>query len=299
MAGAGFKDFTIGEVLTSSDVDQYLMQQTVMRFASSAARGSALGTAVGAGTALAEGMVTYLDDADRVELFDGTTWKLVGTSGYALAGIVYFTSNGSFDKTDPLGTGDIDLRAIRVTVIGGGGGSGGVPATGGSAWSIAGSGGGGGGARRLITDIAGLSNPESITVGSGGSGGAAGANAGSAGGSSIAFGITCTGGGGGGAGVSFTASGNALVGGGGQGSASGTFDLELGGGGAGFSMGFNGARFCGEPGSSFIGSNMTIGGKLAGTLYGQGGRAPNAPNDRGADTGANGAGGLVIVECYV
>jgi hypothetical protein len=78
MAGAGFKDFTVGEVLTSADVDTYLMQQSVMRFADSAARGSALGTAVGAGTALAEGMMAYLDDIDEVQFFDGSAWARVG-----------------------------------------------------------------------------------------------------------------------------------------------------------------------------------------------------------------------------
>jgi len=77
VAGLGFKDFQVGEVLTSSDVDGYLMQQTVMRFADSAARGSALGTAVGTSVALAEGMVAYLDDAGRTEFYDGTAWKVV------------------------------------------------------------------------------------------------------------------------------------------------------------------------------------------------------------------------------
>ena len=75
MAGLGFKDFQVGEVLTSSDVDGYLMQQSVMRFADSAARGSALGTATGTGVPLAEGMVVYLDDVDRLEMFDGTEWR--------------------------------------------------------------------------------------------------------------------------------------------------------------------------------------------------------------------------------
>jgi hypothetical protein len=49
VAGQGFKDFAVGEVLTSSDVDGFLMQQSVMRFADDGARGSALGTAVGLG----------------------------------------------------------------------------------------------------------------------------------------------------------------------------------------------------------------------------------------------------------
>jgi len=78
MAGAGFKDFTVGEVLTSADVDTYLMQQSVMRFADSAARGSALGTATGSGTALAEGMVSYLDDLNVVEVYTGSGWRAPG-----------------------------------------------------------------------------------------------------------------------------------------------------------------------------------------------------------------------------
>jgi len=81
MAGAGFKDFAVGEVLTASDVDTYLMQQSVMRFADAAARGSALGTATGTAVPLAEGMVSYLDDADALQYFDGTVWGAVTNAG--------------------------------------------------------------------------------------------------------------------------------------------------------------------------------------------------------------------------
>jgi hypothetical protein len=73
VAGQGFKDFVVGEVLTSSDVDGFLMQQAVMRFADDGARGSALGTAVGTGV-LAEGMVAYLDDANYVQVYNGSAW---------------------------------------------------------------------------------------------------------------------------------------------------------------------------------------------------------------------------------
>jgi len=79
VAGLGFKDFTVGEVLTSADVDGYLMQQTVMRFADSGARGSALGTATGTAVPLAEGMVSYLDDQNRIEVYDGTGWRASGS----------------------------------------------------------------------------------------------------------------------------------------------------------------------------------------------------------------------------
>lgn len=79
MAGAGFKDFTAGEVLTSNDVDQFLMQQTIMVFAGTAARGSAIGTAV------AEGMFTYLKDTNALEYYDGSSW--VAFSGGAAGGL--------------------------------------------------------------------------------------------------------------------------------------------------------------------------------------------------------------------
>lgn len=72
MAGAGFKDFTAGEVLTASDVDTYLMQQTVMVFAGTAARASALGTFV------SEGMFSYLADTNSFEYYDGAAWQTAG-----------------------------------------------------------------------------------------------------------------------------------------------------------------------------------------------------------------------------
>lgn len=68
MAGAGFKTFNTGDVLTAADVNTYLMQQTVMVFASAAARTTALGASV------AEGMLSYLKDTDQVEVYNGTSW---------------------------------------------------------------------------------------------------------------------------------------------------------------------------------------------------------------------------------
>jgi hypothetical protein len=77
MAGAGAKLFTSGSVLTAAQVNTYLMDQAVMRFASAAARTAAFG---GAGEpTLAEGMMSYLIDTKSVEVYDGTAW--VGISG--------------------------------------------------------------------------------------------------------------------------------------------------------------------------------------------------------------------------
>jgi hypothetical protein len=68
MSGLGRKTFAAGEVLRAADVNGYLMNQTVMNFAGTAARGSAIGTAV------SEGMVSYLADSDFIEIYSGSEW---------------------------------------------------------------------------------------------------------------------------------------------------------------------------------------------------------------------------------
>jgi hypothetical protein len=78
------KTFTAGEVLTAADVNSFLMDQSVMTFATSAARGSAIGTAT-------EGMVSYLNDTNSLEVFDGSAWNTFNPqSGNAII-------NGAFD----------------------------------------------------------------------------------------------------------------------------------------------------------------------------------------------------------
>jgi hypothetical protein len=78
MAGAGFKTFAVGEVLTATNVNTYLMQQAVMVFASAVARSSALSTNV------AEGMVSYLTDSNSLWYYDGTAWTEIVTDPIAL-----------------------------------------------------------------------------------------------------------------------------------------------------------------------------------------------------------------------
>ena len=75
MAGAGYKLFNTGDVLTAAQVNTYLNEQTVMVFASSAARTSALSGV------LAEGMVSYLQDTNAVEVYNGSAWVGVGNVG--------------------------------------------------------------------------------------------------------------------------------------------------------------------------------------------------------------------------
>ena len=74
----GFKDFEVGEVLTSSDVDNFLMRQTVMVFDDAAARTTALSAV------LTEGMTTYLKDTNAVEVYDGTAFTTISGGGGAV-----------------------------------------------------------------------------------------------------------------------------------------------------------------------------------------------------------------------
>jgi hypothetical protein len=61
------KVFTAGEVLSATDVNNLLMNQMVMTFAGTAARGSAIPTPT-------EGMLTYLADTDSFQFFNGTSF---------------------------------------------------------------------------------------------------------------------------------------------------------------------------------------------------------------------------------
>jgi hypothetical protein len=59
--------FTAGEVLSATDVNNNLMNQMVMTFAGTAARGSAIATPT-------EGMLTYLADTNTFEYYNGSSF---------------------------------------------------------------------------------------------------------------------------------------------------------------------------------------------------------------------------------
>jgi hypothetical protein len=61
------KVFTSGEVLSATDVNEFLQNQMVMTFAGTAARGSAIGSATA-------GMITYLSDSDTFEYWNGSSY---------------------------------------------------------------------------------------------------------------------------------------------------------------------------------------------------------------------------------
>jgi hypothetical protein len=67
------KTFVAGTLATASDVNTYLMDQSVMTFASAAARTTALPSPI-------EGMTTYLEDTNELTVYDGSAWRIFNTS---------------------------------------------------------------------------------------------------------------------------------------------------------------------------------------------------------------------------
>jgi hypothetical protein len=79
MAGLGSKLFTDGSVLNAAQVNGYLMDQSIMRFATTVARDAAFG-GVGEAT-LTEGMTCYIDADNSIYTYDGSNWvKMVSAS---------------------------------------------------------------------------------------------------------------------------------------------------------------------------------------------------------------------------
>ncbi len=74
MPGLGRKVFSAGDILAAADVQGYLQDQVVMVFNNATDRTTALGTAV------SEGMVSYLKDTDALQVY-GTAWANVSQVG--------------------------------------------------------------------------------------------------------------------------------------------------------------------------------------------------------------------------
>jgi hypothetical protein len=93
MAGAGKKTFTAGEVLTASDVNTYLMEQSVMYFAGTAARSSAIPTP-------STGMTTYIGatgtaSIPQLEVYTGSAFQT--PYGSTLLANVSFTATSGIN----------------------------------------------------------------------------------------------------------------------------------------------------------------------------------------------------------
>jgi hypothetical protein len=73
-----FKVFTNGSVLNASELNEFLMNQSVIAFSNSTARASAIPSPV-------EGMLTYLEDTNTYQFWNGTSWQdlLDASSGWS------------------------------------------------------------------------------------------------------------------------------------------------------------------------------------------------------------------------
>jgi len=71
---AGYSLFTTGQVLTAAQVQYNLQNQSIMFFASAAARDAALTVGV-----VQEGMFAYLADTNTTVYYDGAAWQSFGT----------------------------------------------------------------------------------------------------------------------------------------------------------------------------------------------------------------------------
>ena len=99
MAGAGFKVYATGDLITATEFNTFIQEQVVGVFASASARESAI-------TSPSEGMFAYLKDTNALTFYDGSSWA-------------------SF-------IGEGDITGVTITTAGTSGLSGGATATSGA-----------------------------------------------------------------------------------------------------------------------------------------------------------------------
>ena len=111
--GSGFTTFTAGNVLTASEVNNYLMEQSVMVFATTGARDSAV-------TAPEEGMVCFINSGDRTEglyTYTAGAWReaRIPTPGFSATNSSAQTITPNVFTVVTVGTETYDHGSIFAT----------------------------------------------------------------------------------------------------------------------------------------------------------------------------------------
>lgn len=118
MAGAGFKVYATGDLITATEFNTFLQEQVVMVFADSTARDAAV-------TSPSEGMFCFLKDTDVLQFYSGSAWtNFIGdgditgvTAGTGLSG--GGTSGAVTVNFDPnsLSAGTVNVANDSMTII--------------------------------------------------------------------------------------------------------------------------------------------------------------------------------------
>jgi len=102
----GYKTWTPGEIIRADDVQEYLQEQTLMVFASSAARSSAIAVPT-------EGMLTWLQDDNEYQYYNGAAWTdlIVPITGGTVG--QPYVSNGTAEASFQ----DVKAEFIATTLV--------------------------------------------------------------------------------------------------------------------------------------------------------------------------------------
>lgn len=107
------KEFDAFTRLDASDINTYLMDQSVMVFGGTAARGSAIPTP-------SDGMAAYLQDSDTLTIYNGTDWNPVGGGepGLQLIDSTSFSAVAS-ERLDNVFSATYDNYKILINITSG------------------------------------------------------------------------------------------------------------------------------------------------------------------------------------
>jgi hypothetical protein len=100
------KIFVAGEILTAADLQANAVDQSVMVFDDSAARGSAIPTP-------SEGMVTYLSDVNALEVYTGAAFVPVPVGAGSVLQVVSTTKTDSFSMSS---SAFADVTGLSATI---------------------------------------------------------------------------------------------------------------------------------------------------------------------------------------